>query len=55
MVVMPAYNAGRTLRLTYEDRPKNIISITEVNVALVVSSNARSPAIPGSRRIAIKK
>ena len=26
VVVMPAYNAGRTLRLTYEELPKDTVS-----------------------------
>ncbi len=27
VVVMPAYNAGRTLRLTYEELPKDTVSL----------------------------
>ena len=27
VVVMPAYNAGRTLRLTYEELPKETVSL----------------------------
>ena len=27
VVVMPAYNAGRTLRMTYEELPKDTVSM----------------------------
>ena len=27
VVVMPAYNAGRTLRMTYEELPKDTVSL----------------------------
>lgn len=45
VVVMPAYNAGRTLRLTYEELPKDAIA----TVILVddASTDAASPS-PGA-------
>jgi len=34
VVVMPAYNAGRTLKLTYEELPKE-----SVNLVILVDGN----------------
>src|SRR5262249_25460044 len=55
IVVMPAYNAGRTLRLTYEQLPKDQVSLVILVDARAEgrvrqSRAARNPVVPSRLR-----
>ncbi len=49
VVVMPAYNAGRTLRLTYEELPKE-----SVNLVILVDDGSRDQTLEIARELGLE-
>src|SRR2546423_805800 len=49
VVVMPAYNAGRTLRLTYEELPKDT-----VNLVILVDDGSTDATLDGARQLGLE-
>jgi len=49
VVVMPAYNAGRTLRLTYEELPKE-----SVNLVILVDDGSRDATLEIARELGLE-
>ena len=49
VVVMPAYNAGRTLRLTYEELPKE-----SVNLVILVDDGSTDKTLDIARELGLE-
>ena len=49
VVVMPAYNAGRTLRLTYEELPKD-----QVNLVILVDDGSTDTTLEIARELGLE-
>jgi len=49
VVVMPAYNAGRTLRMTYEELPKDT-----VNLVILVDDGSRDETLEVARQLGLE-
>ena len=49
VVVMPAYNAGRTLKLTYEELPKE-----SVNLVILVDDGSRDQTLEIARELGLE-
>src|SRR6266705_3324786 len=49
VVVMPAYNAGRTLRLTYEELPKDT-----VNLVILVDDGSTDATLEVARQLGLE-
>ncbi len=49
VVVMPAYNAGRTLRMTYEELPKDT-----VNLVILVDDGSRDATLEVARELGLE-
>ncbi len=49
VVVMPAYNAGRTLRLTYEELPKDT-----VNLVILVDDGSTDATLDVARQLGLE-
>src|SRR5258708_39182936 len=49
VVVMPAYNAGRTLRLTYEELPKDA-----VNLVILVDDGSTDTTLDVARQLGLE-
>jgi glycosyltransferase involved in cell wall biosynthesis len=49
VVVMPAYNAGRTLRMTYEELPKDI-----VNLVILVDDGSTDSTLDVARQLGLE-
>ena len=49
VVVMPAYNAGRTLRLTYEELPKDA-----VNLVILVDDGSTDATLDVARQLGLE-
>jgi glycosyltransferase involved in cell wall biosynthesis len=49
VVVMPAYNAGRTLRMTYEELPKDL-----VNLVILVDDGSTDTTLDVARQLGIE-
>ena len=49
VVVMPAYNAGRTLRMTYEELPKDAVSLV-----ILVDDGSRDDTLDIARELGLQ-